>query len=57
MAAHKWGAPRGTPGAAPSWLDRKNVALYTPRREVGFRKLHHKLMAIDRAIVVAGSFN
>jgi phosphatidylserine/phosphatidylglycerophosphate/cardiolipin synthase-like enzyme len=57
QAAQKWAAPRGTPGAAPSWLNRKNISLYTPKREGGFRKLHHKLMAIDHHTVVAGSFN
>ena len=57
QAAQTWAAPRGAPGAAPSWLNRRNVALYTPKRQGGFRKLHHKLMVIDRAIVVAGSFN
>lgn len=57
QAAQAWAAPRGKPGAAPSWLNRKNISLYTPKREGGFRKLHHKLMAIDRHTVVAGSFN
>jgi phosphatidylserine/phosphatidylglycerophosphate/cardiolipin synthase-like enzyme len=57
QAAHAWAAPRGKPGAAPSWLKKKNIALYTPKREGEFRKLHHKLMVIDRAVVVAGSFN
>jgi phosphatidylserine/phosphatidylglycerophosphate/cardiolipin synthase-like enzyme len=57
QAAHKWAAPRGVPGAAPPWLKQKNISLYTPRREGGFGKLHHKLMAIDRSTVVAGSFN
>jgi phosphatidylserine/phosphatidylglycerophosphate/cardiolipin synthase-like enzyme len=57
QAAQKWAAPRGTPGAAPSWLNRKNISLYTPAGPKGFRKLHHKLMTIDRHTVVAGSFN
>ena len=57
QAGQKWAAPRGTPGAAPSWLNRANISLYTPKRRGGFRKLHHKLMVIDRAIVIAGSFN
>ena len=57
QAAQSWAAPRGTPGAAPSWLNRKNISLYTPKRVPGFGKLHHKLMAVDRHTVVAGSFN
>lgn len=57
QAAQTWAAPRGKPGAAPSWLNRKNISLFTPKREGGFRKLHHKLMAIDRRTVIAGSFN
>jgi phosphatidylserine/phosphatidylglycerophosphate/cardiolipin synthase-like enzyme len=57
QAAQDWAAPRGRPGAAPSWLDRKNISLFTPKREGGFRKLHHKLMTIDRHTVIAGSFN
>ncbi len=57
QAAHTWAAPNGQPGAAPSWLKRKNIALHTPKRVPGFGKLHHKLMTIDRHTVVAGSFN
>jgi phosphatidylserine/phosphatidylglycerophosphate/cardiolipin synthase-like enzyme len=57
QAAQDWAAPRGKPGAAPSWLDRPGIKLYTPTREGGFRKLHHKLMVIDRHTVAAGSFN
>jgi len=63
QAAQRWAAPRGAPGAAPPWLDRKNIALFVPDKEKlpqtggGFRKLHHKLMVIDRSIVIAGSFN
>jgi phosphatidylserine/phosphatidylglycerophosphate/cardiolipin synthase-like enzyme len=57
QAAQDWAAPRGRPGAAPSWLDRENISLFTPKREGGFRKLHHKLMTIDRHTVIAGSFN
>jgi phosphatidylserine/phosphatidylglycerophosphate/cardiolipin synthase-like enzyme len=56
QASQRWSAPQGT-GGAPSWLNRKNISLFTPKREGGFRKLHHKLMAIDRHTVVAGSFN
>ncbi len=57
QAAQSWAAPRGKPGAAPSWLNRRNISLFTPKRENGFRKLHHKLMVIDRNTVIAGSFN
>jgi phosphatidylserine/phosphatidylglycerophosphate/cardiolipin synthase-like enzyme len=57
QAAQKWAAPRGRPGAAPSWLNRENITLFTPKREGGFRKLHHKLTVVDRHTVVAGSFN
>jgi phosphatidylserine/phosphatidylglycerophosphate/cardiolipin synthase-like enzyme len=57
QAAQKWAAPHGKPGAAPSWLNRDNIDLYTPKRKKPFRKLHHKLMVVDRHTVVAGSFN
>jgi phosphatidylserine/phosphatidylglycerophosphate/cardiolipin synthase-like enzyme len=57
QAAQKWAAPHGKPGAAPSWLNRDNIDLFTPRRQKPFRKLHHKLMVVDRHTVVAGSFN
>lgn len=57
QASQEWAAPRGEPGAAPPWLNRKNVSLYTPKRVPGFDKLHHKLMVIDHHTVVAGSFN
>jgi phosphatidylserine/phosphatidylglycerophosphate/cardiolipin synthase-like enzyme len=57
QAAQKWAAPRGEPGAAPSWLNHKNISLYTPKRVPGFDKLHHKLMAVDHHTVIAGSFN
>lgn len=48
--------------AAQDWAPTKRlheagVALFLPRREKPFGKLHHKLMVIDEAIVVAGSFN
>ncbi|GGK45183.1 hypothetical protein Ppa06_00830 [Planomonospora parontospora subsp. parontospora] len=47
---------------AQSWaathdLDRARIELYFPRRDPAFGKLHHKLMVIDEAVVVAGSFN
>ncbi|MEQ4305862.1 phospholipase D-like domain-containing protein [Plantactinospora sp. B6F1] len=43
--------------AATRELDRANIALYAPVRSPAFGKLHHKLMVIDEAVVVAGSFN
>lgn len=43
--------------AATRWLHEGGVELFLPRREDPFRKLHHKLMVIDDATVVAGSFN
>jgi phosphatidylserine/phosphatidylglycerophosphate/cardiolipin synthase-like enzyme len=57
QAAQRWAAPRGEPGAAPPWLNVKNIDLYTPKRVPGFGKLHHKLMVVDHHTVVAGSFN
>lgn len=43
--------------AASKWLHEAGVELFLPRREAPFGKLHHKLMVIDDAIVIAGSFN
>jgi phosphatidylserine/phosphatidylglycerophosphate/cardiolipin synthase-like enzyme len=43
--------------AATHELNRAGIALYFPDRTPPFRKLHHKLMVIDEAITVAGSFN
>lgn len=43
--------------AATHDLDRAGIELFFPDRAAPFRKLHHKLMVIDEAIVVAGSFN
>ncbi|GAA2914887.1 phospholipase D-like domain-containing protein [Streptosporangium fragile] len=43
--------------AATHDLDRARIELYFPRRSPAFGKLHHKLMVIDEAVVVAGSFN
>lgn len=43
--------------AATRWLHEAGVELFLPRPQAPFRKLHHKLMVIDDAIVVAGSFN
>jgi phosphatidylserine/phosphatidylglycerophosphate/cardiolipin synthase-like enzyme len=49
---------QGRFGWAPTrWLHEAGVELFLPRQEAPFRKLHHKLMVIDDAIVVAGSFN
>ncbi|MFI6290862.1 phosphatidylserine/phosphatidylglycerophosphate/cardiolipin synthase family protein [Nonomuraea sp. NPDC050790] len=43
--------------AATHDLDRAHIELYFPKRSAAFGKLHHKLMVIDEAVVVAGSFN
>jgi phosphatidylserine/phosphatidylglycerophosphate/cardiolipin synthase-like enzyme len=43
--------------AATPWLHDKKVEVYFPKAQPGFGKLHHKLMVIDEAIVVAGSLN
>jgi phosphatidylserine/phosphatidylglycerophosphate/cardiolipin synthase-like enzyme len=43
--------------AATHDLDRAGIEIFFPDRTPPFRKLHHKLMVIDEAIVVAGSFN
>ena len=43
--------------AATHWLHNEGIDVYFPRSEPGFGKLHHKLMVIDNAIVVGGSFN
>lgn len=43
--------------AATPWLHDKGIQLFFPRRVHGFGKLHHKLMVIDEAIVIAGSMN
>jgi phosphatidylserine/phosphatidylglycerophosphate/cardiolipin synthase-like enzyme len=43
--------------AATRWLDEAGVELFMPRQQAPFRKLHHKVMVIDAAVVVAGSFN
>jgi phosphatidylserine/phosphatidylglycerophosphate/cardiolipin synthase-like enzyme len=43
--------------AATHDLHRAGIALFLPDRTAPFRKLHHKLMVIDEAVVVAGSFN
>jgi phosphatidylserine/phosphatidylglycerophosphate/cardiolipin synthase-like enzyme len=43
--------------AATHWLHDAGINVFFPRREPGFGKLHHKLMVIDDAIVVGGSFN
>jgi len=43
--------------AATHWLHNEGIEVYFPRKELGFGKLHHKLMVIDDDIVVGGSFN
>ncbi|MEU7003270.1 phospholipase D-like domain-containing protein [Nonomuraea sp. NPDC046570] len=43
--------------AATHDLDRAHIELYFPKRSPAFGKLHHKLMVIDEAVVIAGSFN
>jgi phosphatidylserine/phosphatidylglycerophosphate/cardiolipin synthase-like enzyme len=46
--------------AATKWLLQEGIKLYYPNKRgifADFRKLHHKLMVIDRAIVIAGSMN
>jgi phosphatidylserine/phosphatidylglycerophosphate/cardiolipin synthase-like enzyme len=48
------------PGWIPTWLQHPNVRMLVPTREGDFariRKLHHKLLVVDEAIVVAGSMN
>ncbi|MDP8929883.1 MAG: phospholipase D-like domain-containing protein [Actinomycetota bacterium] len=52
QAAHGWAAPR--------WLDHPKIELFVPEKAGVFaslRKVHHKLMVIDRRVVVAGSMN
>jgi phosphatidylserine/phosphatidylglycerophosphate/cardiolipin synthase-like enzyme len=44
-----WSAARG--------LQHPNIQLMVPRADWELRKVHHKLMTVDDAIVVAGSFN
>lgn len=46
---HWWSATR--------WLHDEGIELFFPRKVSGFGKLHHKLMVIDDAIVIAGSMN
>lgn len=47
----------GQAWAATRWLHDAGVELFLPDRRAPFRKLHHKLMVVDDATVVAGSFN
>ncbi|UOE43491.1 phospholipase D-like domain-containing protein [Agromyces larvae] len=49
QGAAKWAATTGL-GAA-------GVELHANRRGTGVRKLHHKLMVIDRRLLILGSFN
>jgi phosphatidylserine/phosphatidylglycerophosphate/cardiolipin synthase-like enzyme len=43
--------------AATPWLHEAGIKVSFPKEEAGFGKLHHKLMVIDDAVVLAGSFN
>ncbi|HEV2061173.1 MAG TPA: phospholipase D-like domain-containing protein [Solirubrobacteraceae bacterium] len=43
--------------AATPWLHDSGIEVSFPKKEAGFGKLHHKLMVIDDAVVVAGSMN
>jgi phosphatidylserine/phosphatidylglycerophosphate/cardiolipin synthase-like enzyme len=43
--------------SAMKWLSGEKIEVFLPRRDSGVRKLHHKLMVIDDATVVAGSMN
>lgn len=46
--------------SATKWLLEAGINLFYPKKQgvfADFRKLHHKLMVIDRAIVVSGSMN
>jgi phosphatidylserine/phosphatidylglycerophosphate/cardiolipin synthase-like enzyme len=45
----RWGATRG--------LVEAGCTIHLARRIGGLNKLHHKLMVIDRQVVIAGSFN
>ncbi|MBW3579219.1 MAG: hypothetical protein KY462_16100 [Actinobacteria bacterium] len=52
QAAHGWAAPR--------WLDHPKIELFVPEKAgifASLRKVHHKLMVIDRRVMVAGSMN
>lgn len=43
--------------SAAKWLKDGGVQVLVPKRRPGLRKLHHKLLVVDDATVVAGSFN
>lgn len=43
--------------AAARWLKEGGIDVRLPRKRPGLRKLHHKLLVVDRSTVVAGSFN
>jgi phosphatidylserine/phosphatidylglycerophosphate/cardiolipin synthase-like enzyme len=49
MANQQWAATRP--------LKENGVRLYVIKKDGDVRKLHHKLMVIDRQVVIAGSFN
>ena len=45
--------------SATKWLHGEGIKVYIPKKTQKFpiRKLHHKLMVVDEAIVIAGSMN
>ncbi len=49
QAKHKWAPAKD--------LKRAGADLYTVKKRPGLGKLHHKLMVIDKQVVVAGSMN
>lgn len=42
---------------AARWLSKAGIEVLVPRRRRPLRKLHHKLLVVNRSTVVAGSFN
>ncbi len=50
QANQRWAATHGLVG-------RPNITLRQSTQDHGVRKLHHKLMVLDRQVVIAGSFN
>jgi phosphatidylserine/phosphatidylglycerophosphate/cardiolipin synthase-like enzyme len=42
---------------AARWLKEAGIDVRVPNARRGFRKLHHKLLVVNRSTVVAGSFN
>lgn len=49
MANHEWAATRPVKNAG--------ATLYSVSKQGNLRKLHHKLMVIDKQVVITGSFN